>query len=378
MKSSIWIAILFAAAATLWIVSGLVGQDEANAVPAAAEAGDAPLPGVQFIQSEARTHQRELTVNGHTAATRHVRLRAETDGRIAAIASEKGRRVAAGEVIARIALDNREAIRAEAQALVRQREVEFSASRQLAGKGFRSDTNLAQAQALLESARAALARIEVDIANTNIRAPFDGMLNDRMVEIGDFVQSGDEVARIVDMNPMLVVIAVAETNIAALSIGQIAEVRLVTGETRTGVIRYIASVADSATRTFRVEVELENADGAIRDGITAAVILSLDALPAHFITPAILTLNDAGQLGVKLIDADDRIVFQPVRIIASQAEGVWLAGLPDRGRIVVIGQEFVADGQKVKPTPSSGFATGYGAGAGAGAGSGTGTGGTPR
>ena len=76
MKSSIWIAILFAAAATLWIVSGLVGQDEANAVPAAAEAGAAPLPGVQFIESEARTHQRELTVNGHTAATRHVRLRA--------------------------------------------------------------------------------------------------------------------------------------------------------------------------------------------------------------------------------------------------------------------------------------------------------------
>lgn len=370
MKSSIWIAILFAVAATLWVASGLVGQDEANAVPAAAETGDAPLPGVQFILSEARTHQRELTVNGHTVATRHVRLRAETDGRIASITSEKGRRVAAGEVIARIALDNREAIRAEAQALVRQREVEFSASKQLAGKGFRSDTNLAQAQALLESARAALARIEVDIANTNIRAPFDGMLNDRMVEIGDFVQSGDEVARIVDMNPMLVVIAVAETNIAALSIGQIAEVRLVTGETRTGVIRYIASVADSATRTFRVEVELENADGAIRDGITAAVTLSLDALPAHFITPAILTLNDAGQLGVKLIDADDRIVFQPVRIIASQAEGVWLAGLPDRGRIVVIGQEFVADGQQVKPTPSSGFATGYGTGAG--------TGGTPR
>lgn len=365
MKSSIWIAILFAVAATLWVASGLIGGDEPGAAPAA-EAAPPPLPGVQFILSEARTHQRELTVNGQTSAARHVRLRAETEGRIAEIVSEKGRRIAAGTVIARIALDNREASRAEALALVRQREAEFSASRQLSVKGFRSDTNLAQAQALLESARAALARIDVDIANTTIRAPFDGVLNDRMVELGDYVQSGDEVARVIDTNPMLVVIAVAETHIGALAIGQIAEVRLATGETRTGVIRYMASAADSATRTFRVEVELDNANGTIRDGVTAAVTLPLDAVPAHFITPAILTLNDAGQLGVKTVDEGDSVVFQPVSIIASQTEGVWLSGLPARARIVVVGQEFVADGQKVAATPSSGFATGYAAGSGQG------------
>lgn len=357
MKSPIWIAILFAVAATLWVASGRFGNDSETGTPPPAAA--APLPSVQFILSEARTHRRELTINGHTEATRQVRLRAETDGRIAAILSEKGRRIAAGAVIARIALDNREASRAEAQALVRQREVEFSASRQLAVKGFRSDTDLAQAQAQLDAARATLARIEVDIANTAIKAPFAGVLNDRMVEIGDYVQAGDEVARVVDMNPILVAIAVAETHIGALAVGQIAEVRLVTGETHTGIIRYIASVADSATRTFRVEVELDNPDGAIRDGITAAVKLSLDAVPAHFLTPAILTLNDAGQLGVKLVDDADSVVFQPVRIIASQAEGMWLADLPERARIVVVGQEFVADGQKVTAVPSSAFATSY-------------------
>jgi multidrug efflux system membrane fusion protein len=358
MKSSIWIAILFAAAAMLWVISGQFGEDETAATPAA-EAEASILPSVQFIQSEAQTHQRELTINGHTEATRHVRLRAETDGRIEAIVAEKGQHIAAGAVIARIALDNREASRAEARALVRQREVEFSASKQLAVKGFRSDTNLAQAQALLDAARANLARIEVDIANTTIKAPFDGMLNNRAVEIGDYVQAGDEVAGIVDMNPILVAIAVAETHIGALSVGQIAEVRLVTGETHTGVIRYIASVADSATRTFRVEVELDNPDSAIRDGITAAVKLSLNALPAHFLTPAILTLNDAGQLGVKLVDDTDSVVFRPVRIIASEADGVWLAGLPEQARIVVVGQEFVADGQKVTAEASSAFATGY-------------------
>ncbi|WP_086464763.1 efflux RND transporter periplasmic adaptor subunit [Oceanibaculum nanhaiense] len=362
MKSSIWIAILFAVAATLWIASGQFGDaaDAPSGTPR--QETQAALPGVQFIVSETQAHRRELTINGHTEAERRVMLRVETDGRIAEIGVEKGKRVAAGEVIARIALDSREAVRAEARALVRQREAEFSASKQLAGKGFRSDTNLAQTQALLDSARAALARIEVDIANTTIRAPFDGVLNDRMVEVGNYVQAGDEVAQIVDTDPMLVVIEVPETHALSLALGDLAEVRFSNGETRTAVIRFIASVANSATRTFRVEAELDNRDGSIRDGLTAAVKLSLDTVPAHFITPAILTLNDAGQLGVKLVDEAGTVAFRPVRIIASETDGVWLAGLPERARLIVVGQEFVAEGQKVEAVRSENFAGAYATG----------------
>lgn len=359
MKSSIWIAILFAVAATLWIASGQFGDAAEAPAGAPKQEAQAALPGVQFIVSEEQAHRRELTINGFTQAERRVQLRVETDGRVTEIGVEKGKRVAAGEMIARLALDDREARRAEARALVRQREVEFSASKQLAGKGFRSDTNLAQAQAQLDAARAALARIETDITNTTIRAPFDGVLNDRMVEIGNYVQAGDEVAQIVDTDPMLVVIEVPETHALSLELGDLAEVRFSTGETRTGVIRYIASVANSATRTFRVEAELDNRDGAIRDGLTAAVKLSLDSVPAHFITPSILTLNDAGQMGVKLVGQENTVTFRPVRIIASETNGVWLAGLPQRARLIVVGQEFVAEGQKVEAVRSENFAGSY-------------------
>lgn len=359
MKSSIWIAILFAVVATLWIASGQFGDAADTPTGTPGQDAKATLPGVQFIISQEKGHRRELTINGHTEAERRVRVRAETDGRVIEIGAEKGKRVASGDVIARLALNDREERRAEARALVRQREVEFSASRQLAGKGFRSDTNLAQAQAQLDAARAALARIETDIANTIIRAPFDGVLNDRMVEVGNYVQAGDEVAQIVDTDPMLVVIEVPETHALSLELGDLAEVRFSTGETRTGVIRYIASVANSATRTFRVEAELDNKDGTIRDGLTAAVQLSLDSVPAHFITPAILTLDDSGQMGVKLLDEKNTVTFRPVRIIASESDGVWLAGLPPRARLIVVGQEFVAEGQKVEAVQSEAFASSY-------------------
>ncbi|MBC7135912.1 MAG: hypothetical protein H5U25_09790, partial [Oceanibaculum nanhaiense] len=83
MKSSIWIAILFAVAATLWIASGQFGDaaDAPSGTPR--QETQAALPGVQFIVSETQAHRRELTINGHTEAERRVMLRVETDGRIA-------------------------------------------------------------------------------------------------------------------------------------------------------------------------------------------------------------------------------------------------------------------------------------------------------
>ncbi|MBU0725483.1 MAG: efflux RND transporter periplasmic adaptor subunit [Alphaproteobacteria bacterium] len=358
MKSSLWIAVLFAIASVVWIASGQFGGSDASTAEAQAEKApkEAPLPRVRVIDSKATLHQQMLTINGHTSATRMVRLRAETDGRIEEIVTQKGRPVRKDDIIARIALDDREQRRQEAIGLLRQREVEFSAAKQLSAKGFRSDTSLAQAQALLDAARAGAARINTDIANTTIRAPFDGVLNDRMVEIGTYVQSGDDVAHLVDLNPVLVVIDVAERYIGALAIGQETAVATSTGEKRQGMIRYIGAVANAATRTFPVEIELANPDLQIFDGLTASVTLPVERVMAHFVTPAILTLNEAGQIGVKTVGADDVVTFQPVRIVSGNASGVWLAGLPEALRVIVVGQEFVAAGQKVVTEVAEDFA----------------------
>lgn len=120
-----------------------------------------------------------------------------------------------------------------------------------------------------------------------------------------------------------------------------------TGEEVAGRVRYVARVADPVTRTFRVELEVANPDGHLRDGVTAEVLLPGPPVSAHRVSPALLSLNTAGELGVKIVDAEGRARFRPVQIVEQARNGLWLAGLPEEITLITVGQEFVTDGQPV-------------------------------
>jgi len=117
-----------------------------------------------------------------------------------------------------------------------------------------------------------------------------------------------------------------------------------------GVVRFVAATADPATRTFRIELETANPQNTLRDGITADIRIRTAQVQAHFITPAILTLNDAGVIGVRIIDGDSRARFVPVTIIANMSDGVWITGLPKIANVITVGQEYVSDGALVDVT----------------------------
>jgi multidrug efflux system membrane fusion protein len=261
--------------------------------------------------------------------------------------------VAKGDVIVRLAIDDREARLAEAKSLVRQRQMEAEAARQLQQKGFRPDTVLAANEAALEAARAQLARIEVDIARTTLRAPFAGVLDRRPAEIGTYVKEGDLIATLVDLDPILIVAQVSERDIGKLALGGAGQARLITGETVDGTIRYIAAAADAATRTFRVELAVPNPDRWLADGVTAQLRLPLPAARAHRVSPAMLSLGEDGSVGVKSVNSSDIVEFHPVSIVGDGAEGVWLTGLPGRVRLITVGQEFVKPGQRVQPVEAA-------------------------
>ena len=87
----------------------------------------------------------------------------------------------------------------------------------------------------------------------------------------------------------------------------------------------------------------------VPDGMTADIDLPLQDVMAYRISPAILSLSDEGHVGVKSVNAADEIVFHPVSIVGDDQEGVWIVGLPDRLRLVTVGQDFVSPGQKVVP-----------------------------
>lgn len=358
MKRSYLTAAGMALAATAWILSGHFGHNgEANgkvAPEATATAEKAlSLPRVRVRTQESEMRAGDLVLFGRTEAERRVEVRTETAGQVSDLVARKGDRLAKGTVIAKLAMDDRQARLAEAEARIEEARMSYEAGRKLAEKAFRSEVTVADQKAKLGTARAAVEAIRLDIERTTIRAPFDGVLDELPVQVGDYLDVAGPVATIIDLDPVLIAVEVAEKDVGRLSLGTKAQARLIDDRRVEGTIRYISKAGTMATRTFRVEVEVPNSDGSIAEGLTAEVHLATDSVRAHRIPRSVLTLADDGALGVKTVDADGTVAFHSVTLVADAPDGLWIGGLPDKATVITVGQEFVRAGQKVQPVPES-------------------------
>ncbi len=360
MKKSVLISVIITLVAGGWILSGQFangardsGEGEAVA-QAAGEQGPA-LARVRVARLTASPRTSLLVINGRTEASRSVELRAETDGRVEEIYVNKGDRVQQGQLIARLAMDDRQAKLAEAEALLRQRDIEYSAADQLQQKGFRSQTSLAAAMAQLDAARAVVERMRIDINRTEIRAPFDGIVGSDHAEVGDYLTAGDIAATISDLDPIVLVGYATEREVGQLQVGILGQSEIVgTAGTLDGIVSYVAHSADAGTRTYRFELEVGNDDIAIRDGLTSVITVATESGRGHLVSPSVLTLADSGDIGVKIVNAAQQVEFVPVEILADTSEGVWLGGLPDDILLITVGQDFVVPGQSVEAVEATG------------------------
>ncbi len=341
-----------------WVASGVFSSDP-GAKPSAAETAKAeaaakaaasskPMVRVRTLKPEKR--RQDHIIRGQTEALRKVIVRAEIAGKVDAIRADRGTPVKAGDVICEIAVDEREAMLKQARAVMKQRKLEYDASRQLNERGFRSETALAGDQAEYEAAVAQAERMEKQLDDTKIRAPFEGVVDARMADVGDYLAPGQPCAMVIDQDPFLVVGQASERDVGALAKGDNGWARLVTGERVEGKIRFVSKSADPATRTFRVELEIPNPKGTIRDGITAEMHVAGEEVTAHRVSPAILALDDEGRLGLRIVDAGKRVKFVSVTMVSDTPQGVWVAGLPETATVITVGQEYVTPGQEVQVT----------------------------
>ena len=371
MKKSLIIAALVAVGVTGWIVSGQFGADgivtkllagngaqhsvemQIASTPAADIAAakpadqDVALTQVRVREIFAEEWVNELVLSGRTEAERIVELRTETTGRVIKRGVAKGDRVEKGTVLLQLAMNDRQARLNQAKATLAHAELAFEAATKLSKKAFRSVVQVAQAKATLESAKSTLATIRIDVNKTVLRAPFAGIVDELPLEIGDYATLGTIAAKVIDLDPILVVGDVAERDVTRVKIGAAADVRLVNGEMMKGEVRYISRLGASATRTFRVEVALANPNAMLAEGLTAELRLQVGRTQAHRVSPAVLTLSDKGVIGIKALGDGDTVVFHPVSIIADTEDGIWLAGLPEHVTLISVGQEFVRVGQRV-------------------------------
>ncbi|MBT8103788.1 MAG: efflux RND transporter periplasmic adaptor subunit [Gammaproteobacteria bacterium] len=339
---------------TVWLISGQLGADDGEERDTTTQRTAVDnKSSVRVRTQSAEEVMRTITVNGKTAPARVVHLAAETDGRIEYIGAQRGARLEPGDIIIRLDERDRRARLAQAEATVRQREVEYEGRVKLESKSYVSEAQLQEGIAMLEAAKAELKRAQLDLGYMTIRAPFAGALQARSVEVGDFVKRGDPVAMVVDNRTIIVSANVSEFDARFVHVGDTAEATLATGEAVRGRIRYVAPVADEATRTFTVELEVDNADGSLRAGGTAELRIPAEAVFAHRISPSLLTLDDAGNIGVKIINTDGLVEFVVADIALSSNNGVWLAGLPETATIITVGQGYVANGSLADAIPES-------------------------
>ena len=339
-------------AIALWLASGhMAGGTKSYGSEQDSQATIAPFASVRVRHQFAEEFTRNIIVNGRTAPARIVELNAETDGRVIGVGVERGDRFDAGDVIVKLDQRDRRARLAQAEATVKQRELEFDARAKLKGNSYVSEAQLQEAKALLATAKAELTRARLDIDYMVIRAPFAGALQDRQVEVGDFVKLGDPVAVIVDDRTLIITASIAEYEAHFVKKGGPGSAKLATGQTVNGTIRYIAPVANQATRTFDVELEIDNADGALRAGMTAELVIPAETIYAQKVSPSLLTLDDNGDLGIKVVNESGMVEFHAANITMSSSDGVWIAGLPHSATIITVGQGFVNEGVMVNAIP---------------------------
>ena len=238
----------------------------------------------------------------------------------------------------------------EATAMLRMREIEYDAATTLGAKGFQATTRVAELKAELEAAQAALEQAEIVLSHSKILAPFAGVA-ERAVELGDFVDVGDRVATMIELDPLLVTGEVAETRIGGLALGMPGSARLNTGQIVQGRVSYIGREADPETRTFAIELEVPNPGSRLAAGVSAELRIVWQRVEAHRISPGLLSLDDAGEVGVKALDDDDTVVFYPARVVRAEPDAVWLVDLPEQLRLITVGQGFVRPGDRVRAVP---------------------------
>ncbi len=356
MRATYITAIVIALVIGAWLLSGQLGDSEPVRHDSLAEQNrqtaaqklDAEPTRVRARVINASPQLQHVVLRGKTENKRTVNVKAETAGRIVERPVERGTAVEEGDLLCQISMEDRYASLTQSREALNQARIEYEGSLKLQERGYQSETAIAQAKANLAAAEANLKRAEIDIQRTYIRAPFAGVVEEVHSEVGDYVSPGAACVTVVDLNPMLLVGRVAEKDVHLLKVDQPVTGVLSDGSTVDGPVSFIGAQSDPATRTYAVEIQVPNEDYELRSGLTTEIRIPVAEVMAHKISPALFALDDAGRIGVRIVNEQGAVEFHPISIVRDEPDGVWVAGLPPVATLITVGQELVVPGEVVE------------------------------
>ena len=358
MRTRYITACAIGALVVLWLATGQLGDPPEPPASSIAEANqrsaalreERPPTRVRVETVHASEQSRVLNIRGRTQNKRSVVVQSQISGLVVDRPAERGDRVNKGDLLCYISVENRRVRLKESLASAEQAKIDFEGALKLSAQGLLSETAIAQSKAQLAATKARLKERELELARINIVAPFDGIVEKSHMEVGQYVTPGSPCITLVDLNPMLLIGQVAENELLSIKTGQIATAKLPEGVHVTGKVTFIAKTAEKGTRTYLVEVHVDNRDFKIPSGVTAQIAIPVESLNAQKISPALLVLSDSGQMGVRTVNSDNIVEFHEVDILQDEVDGVWVTGLPDITKVIIVGQQLVVAGEIVAPT----------------------------
>ena len=347
LLSNYMIAFYILAGVLLWILSGVLSGDNGNEVAENIEKSieiDKSV-SVRVMETSSEKKVFYLTIRGKTEANKKINLNPKTSSNVI-FTSKKGDYVKRNDLVCSLEEENRAAILDEALALQKQASLQYDAINKLKIDGYRSENDLAMAEARLKGADAKVEMTQNELNNTKILAPFDGYIEEVHVEIGSLIGPSLPCVTIIQLDPMKVVGEVTEKEVGKIEKGLNVEIELLNNKILQGLVKFVSKSASPLTRTYKVEAEVSNISGEIREGLSAEIKVPVRETTAHLIPSYLLSLNDSGELGVK-IAIDNKASFKNISIIEDTPEGLWVEGLPKITKIITVGQEYVIEGQEI-------------------------------
>jgi len=343
-RSPLVIVLLIAVAVVLWIGSGVIipaKEDDDNTH------AQGKLNNLQVKEFTATERTGYIQQNAITEPKAFTMIKTEVEGRVIELLAKDGAFLKKGEPILHLDERNHETNLKQAQANLIQKQIKHQSAKAIFNKGLSSKSAFADADAQLKAAESQILQAEIALQNTIIKAPFDGALDHIIPHVGDLLRAGDNVTTFIAKDPMLAVAYVSEQNISKVDKTQPAIVKLYGRPEIKAAITFISSVSNKNTRSFRVDATLDNKDGYVLSGETVTLKVPTGLEKLQKLPFMALSADASGVLTVKTLTDESIVKSYKVQIIEEETDGVWVKGLPEKVNVILMGQSFVNEGEKV-------------------------------
>lgn len=348
MDRNIRVALYIGLGITVWFASGLFEKPEESAETAVVE----QALSVEVSQFTPQKYRPKLMLEAITQPYRAVELRAEVSGRLLERPYPEGSQLEAEAVICRLDKDTRPEALSQARAELAVAELDYQGAQRLQQAGIESELAIARAYAALQRARTVERRAQIELANSDITAPFAGVVERYWADQGDFLQPGESCATLLQLNPLKIIAFATEQELGGIQLGAAVNVTLLSGAILPGEVTYVARSDQGSTASYRIEVSADNKQ-LLAAGLSASLALPLAEILATKIPAHLVVLDRSGDLVVRGLDSDNRVVEYPVAQVDEALDGIWVTGINQPVRLITVGQNYVAVGDQVEAMTSS-------------------------